>query len=331
MTEASLGGKGEMAAETKPRSGDFLKSINHSYDQMSPMGLAVKFTAQKYFSEGSLAFALDFIKANPSIPLADYWENSALLGFRVNSTSETMARFDDAISSGGPRTLDLYLDRSIYPSKFPEGSPNPLNDDSGFWVDGDCPKGKRPKPFVIHQEQSPVIALVALDPSKLDQITQPDREVLLSEISTLKKLALSDDEGIRDGAGDIMTPRLRRILSDCLIANDTFFSAKTEDGSEMKWSIPFDLFASLKALYTLISGDFHSGNMRQGAVRIGIKDHNKEESMIDIIVAGSGLNSAIDEMVARNFARDVLEVYTEFEILVPNRRPKRPAIKVRFT
>jgi len=290
--------------------GGFLMGAEPKAARISPLASSVIAVSRSYIKEGGLSDALQFIKDRPDLSLTDYWVNTALLGFRISYTGETKARFDDAVSSGGERTIDMYLDKP------PTGQTNSLNDSKDSWVDSDLPKGMRPKSFTVPADTRPVLAIVALDPSQLGTITQPERESLLEEIGKLRLVAASDDEKIRDGAGTDMSDRLRGILSNCLLANDTFTTTFSLEGKEEKWRIPFDLFGSLKALHCLISGDFHSGNMRQGAVRIGVKDEAVGgNGMRDIIVAGSGLNSAIDEMVARNFAKDVVEHYLKVKTL----------------
>jgi len=289
--------------------GTFLKSIEAKAASLSPLAPSVVAVTNRYVKEGGLAHSLQFIKDRPDLPLTDYWENSALLGFRLGTTGSPNARFDDGVSGGNSRTLDMYLDKP------PTGPTNSLNDSKDSWVDSNLPKGMRPKSYTIPADAKPVLAIVALDPSQLGTIAQSERESLLEEIGKLRLAAASDDEKIRDGAGPEMSDRLRGILSDCLLANDTFTTTFSREGTEEKWRIPFDLFGSLKALHCLISGDFHSGSMRQGAVRIGVKDEAAGgDGMRDIIVAGSGLNSAIDEMVARNFAKDILEHYLKTKI-----------------
>jgi hypothetical protein len=147
------------------------------------------------------------------------------------------------------------------------------------------------------------MAVVALDSARLDPgLSDEQRAFLLDEVRHIRLAAGDDDRAVREAAANQMSLELRGVLSSCLLANDTFVSTQDLDGSAQEWGVPFDLIASMKALYTLLSGEQMSAAMRQGAVRMGGVDGPK------IIVGCSGLNSALDEMVARNFAQDVLNM-----------------------
>lgn len=262
--------------------GQFLAHIEAEGATHSRMTDAVKAVAHEYIDEGGLAFALGHIKEQGTDQLSDHWENNALTGLE---NGQEATGFNDAISGGEPRTAEKYMGRVVV------GEANPLNENARF-------PGMRPDGFEIQAEQQPVMALVALDPAMLK--ADVDKPTLIEEIKELRKQATDSNSIVRDKAVKEMSPELRGVLSDCLITNDTYVDAKNAEGESEKWNMPFDFIASLKALYTVLDGAEHSGEMRQGAVRA------KNAEGQEIVVGGSGLNPALDEMVARNFANEVL-------------------------
>lgn len=266
--------------------GTFLDGIAPQAALTSPLSPAVNTVAARYIGENELGFALGLMKDQQINVLADYWENGALVAL---ADSTTASGFNDTTSVGEFRTRPDYLGPVLGRACVPRNSHNEDPEDRF--------PGLRPRGFAIGQNDQPVMAIVALDPSKL--APNLPTESLIEEVNELRAAAAGSDETIRNAAGGAMSSNLRQVLSECLLANDTIVNTHSPDGAIEKWGKPFDLIASLKALYTLLSGEDSSAAMRQGAVRMTNPQGQH------IIVGGSGLNSAIDEMVARNFARDV--------------------------
>jgi hypothetical protein len=255
----------------------------------TPLGRAVEVTAQEYFSDdhfGSLGFALDHIQQAPgSVPLRDYWENAALDEL---ANSSRAVNFRDATSNGYTRTAADYLAPACVDALV---APSTLNADSRF-------PGYRPKGYAIEPDQQPAMALVALDPSPLETINKEAADIILDEVWSLWPHVTTLKKSLQVEVIRGVSPAMRTLLRSCLLHNNTFVESPGDDGIK-RWERSFDLIASFKALYTLLSGEPNSGRLRQGGLRLRTPE-------AEIIVAGSGLNSAIDEAVARDFARQSL-------------------------
>lgn len=261
----------------------------------SPLGRAVATAANEYFGDdhyGELGFALDHIRRTPGpVPLRDYWENSALDA--LVGQAETEDFFNDSTSSGDVRTTAQYLTEACTASVIP---PSPYNTDSRF-------VGYRPKGFEIKPDQQPVMALVALDPSKMPKISREAEDLFIEQLEVLLPHVIRRERSIQTEIIRSMNPSFRKLVRMSLLHKETFVEVPGEQGPE-RWERAYDLIAGVKALYTLISGEQSSGGLRQGAVRVRNAD-------AEIIVAGSGQNSAIDEAVARDFARSALAALSD--------------------
>jgi len=245
--------------------------------QISIWHESVQAVSDRYFGEGELAYALQDMKERDVRQLSDYSQNTALEA--LADRNEVADGFHDAVANRQPRSREQYLGRSMLQAV------NPLNEDSRF-------PGMRPYGFEITEAQKPVMAMVVLDGSFLPSTYQDGgiKGQLLDRVNQALLQAIKGEEFT-------LTPEMQDILGSCLITKDTSIGATNEEGDPVTWDKPFDQLAGLKALAVLLSGQEHSGYFRQGAVRA---------PGTELIVGCSGLNSAIDEMVARNFATDVL-------------------------
>lgn len=266
------------------KNGQFLTNIEPQAAQASLLGRAVAEVSAAYIENGDLADALSHMRDQNITVVSDYWDNSALDVLAVESK---ITGFDDTTSNGKTITAASYL---VPKSPKIDTAENPLNADDRF-------PDHRPKGFeVTPKEEQPNMAIVALDPSRLDAtgIDANDKAALLEELIEIKDAVMKRGETERE-----LSPHLTDVLSICLLKNDTFTRTQDADGNETEWALPYDKIASIKALYTLLSGKDKSAALRQGAIRVEGNDGQ------ELIVGCSGLNSAIDEMVARNFAADV--------------------------
>lgn len=180
---------------------------------------------------------------------------------------------------------------------------------AGIAIDGSpmSPVGEI-KGFEVKQNQGP-IALAALDPSRLGEISVTERQQLIDELEGYIGPLLDPQVPADDKWQCSMSDKLRAVLSRTLLANDSFTEQSCENGSTEKWNLPFDYIASLKALYVLLSHDIedheayrdNSGKLRQGAVWL---DNGEKR----IAVGCSGLDSAFDEAIAAFYARETLGI-----------------------
>jgi hypothetical protein len=252
-------------AQAPAKMSPYLALVEPRAKSSSDLAPGVERVTQLYLHSGDISFGLDLMRASNTSQIADYAGNAALLTLEDGSLP---SGFNDTTSGGDDRTLEDYQDG-----------------------------------IKINEDQQPVMAIVALDPSHLSQITfeEGEKASLLEEVSTKIQTVLSDKKDFEIGG------RLEEILSTCLLANDTITPQDKKDDRTLpgEWTLPFDKIASLKALYVLLSGEDNSGAARQGALRL------EAENGREIIVAGSGYNSAIDEVVARNFGEAVIEEYVK--------------------
>jgi hypothetical protein len=157
-------------------------------------------------------------------------------------------------------------------------------------------------PLPGNLEAQPSAAVVILDPEKLDALGLSDdkKKELFNRVQDKLFAIIAGEQDVK------MDDDLKQILSTTLVANNTVTPPDENNPKSFssEWKLPYDDIAGFKALSVLLGGGDDSGEARQGALRLKAPDGR------EIIVAVSGYDSAVDEMLARIFGEAVIEEYS---------------------
>lgn len=246
--------------------GYFLETVEPGVGVCPDLSAGVSETHNTWFANNGLTGALNFLSGQGPVPLPEFNDNSALVSLMSKGVLFAEG-FNDGTSSGGFRLRSDYLD------------------DYG-----------NAKGFEIEEPGNPM-AVVALDLSVLRA----------APLFGLQRQMLEDVRHAWNAAGEgriEVSDSLMTLFQAGLIRNDMLTGLSESDGvpHPSDWEKPFDLIASMKALFSALSGESNSGKMRQGAV---------SDFDLGLTVGSSGLNSAIDEMVSRQLVRIVREKILE--------------------
>ena len=238
--------------------GYFLETVEPGVGVRPDLSAGVSEIHNTWFVNNGLTGALNFLSGQGAVPLPEFNDNSALVSLMSQGVLFAEG-FNDGTSSGGVRGASDYLN--------PDGSV---------------------KGFKIENPGNPM-AVVALDLSVLRA----------APLLGLQRQMLEDVRYAWNAAGEgriEVSDSLMTLFQAGLIRNDMLTGLSESDGvpHPSDWEKPFDLIASMKALFSALSGESNSGKMRQGAV---------SDFDLGLTVGSSGLNSAIDEMVSREGVR----------------------------